>query len=114
VKILIISIFLLIGGCATGPIESLYDGTEFITKSHPIENLNSAATPNGFEISPSEAYRLVTRDIEQKFSWSIYADKKNYFLVQNAPLLITTSANARMYGVRVNGFTGKTDKVMEQ
>ena len=113
-KRFVIVFLLLVCGCATGPIESIHDGTELIAKTGPGEKLDLVATPNGFKISPSEAYKLVTKGELQKFSWSIYADKKNYYLVENAPLHITTSAYARMYGVRVNGFTGKTDKVMEQ
>jgi hypothetical protein len=113
-KILPIIIFLLLAGCVAGPIESLHDGTELVAEVTSESSLDLAATPRGFKIFPSEAYRLVTKGQEQKFSWSIYADRKNYYLVENAPLFITTSAYARMYGVRVNGITGKTDESMEQ
>jgi len=104
---------LTITSCAIAPIESYYDRTDFVASSHNSD-LDSAETPDGFLISPSEAYKALELDMLQKFSWSIYADRKNYYLIQNSPLHFTTSSEARLYGRRVNGKTGKTDATMEQ
>lgn len=111
-KPLVLLFSLLLSGCVTAPIESFYDGTYFVAEIHS-EDLKNAKTPQGFLISPAEAFSLLRLDPAQKYSWSIYADSKNYFLVENIPLVTTTSALARMYGRRVNGRTGKTDAIME-
>ena len=66
----------------------------------------SLAAPDGFKISPLEAdlYSMGGGDLYLKFSHHLYADNENYYVY--VPFLISNSAKAKRYGIKINGQTG--------
>ena len=94
-----------LSGCVTKPFSSLTDRTRQVwdgVGSPPA----TLAAPNGFRITPAEAYQIITGGKPQKFSLYIYADRTHYYFAPHAPLKIPTSGYARSYGVTVDGMTG--------
>jgi hypothetical protein len=92
-------------GCVAKPFSSLTDRTHRVWDGIGSPPATLAA-PGGFRITPAQAYRIVTEGKPQKFSFYIYADRTHYYFAPNAPLKISTSGNARSYGITVDGVTG--------
>lgn len=98
---------LLLSGCVTAPISSAFDGTYRVWPKGRTP-LKEAAAPAGFSVTPAEAYKIATDGRLDKMLWNIYADKRCYFLVRVSLVpIFSSSAHARMYGVRVHGTGGK-------
>jgi hypothetical protein len=87
------------------PFQSINDHTHQLWDEYE-EPPSSLAAPEGFTITPAQAYQIVTHGDPQKFAWYVYADQTNYYLVKHAPLLIPTSGYARKYGAQVDGRSG--------
>ena len=100
----VVALLLALAGCVA-PLASLGDDTRRLwdqTKP-PSETV---AAPDGFTVTPAQAYAVVTGGRPQKFAWYIYADSTSYYLVEHAPLLAPTSGYARKYGVQIDGRSG--------
>ena len=65
------------------------------------------ATPDGFTVTPSEAHFIAnsTGDLPIKWAKDIYADQECYYVY--VPSLISNSASAKHYGLKINGQTGE-------
>jgi hypothetical protein len=64
-------------------------------------------TPNGFKVSPSEAFKVVaeSKKLSLKHRWICFRDDKHYYIAD----VFGKSADAKTaakYGVKVNGATG--------
>lgn len=104
--IFVATVSMPLASCVSGPVSSLFDRTHKVWDEigRPPEDL---PTPNGFTVTPAQAYAIVVGDRLQKFHWSIYADRTGYFLARENPLLVMTSTYARKYGTQLDGTTGK-------
>ena len=66
------------------------------------------ATPESFVVSPSEAYEIVRNKpwaLSQKHVWHIYADERNYYVIDS--FLGSSPRKALRTGVVVDGQTGE-------
>ena len=68
----------------------------------------NATTPAGFSVSPGQAYETVWKEpwaLSKKHIWHIYADDKNYYIIDS--FLGSSPRKAIKTGVVVDGHTGK-------
>lgn len=67
----------------------------------------SVTAPPGFKVSPSEAYSRVlnARRLSMKHVWHLYADDRNYYVIDSFPG--SSAGMAVRSGVVVDGQTGE-------
>jgi hypothetical protein len=106
---LLVAAIAMLFGCGIRPITSLTDGTRKVWGQWGPPPATLAA-PNGFKVTPTEAYQIATGGEELRFALYIFADRTHYYFAPHAALRITTSGYARRYGLRVDGMTGECVK----
>jgi hypothetical protein len=87
------------------------------TAKHDLEQVwigeappTSMAAPDGFMVSPYDAYRAVvdSRRISQKHRWAFFRDDEHYYVMDTFTTK-GTAKNAQRLGVRVNGRSGQVE-----
>ena len=96
------------------PMQLIYVGTVTDKNCTVLSNKhNIVAIPLGFTVSPLEAAKAALRDKSMgcllKTGYGIYADKANYYIVNNNLVLFKSknASNLKLAAVAVNGKSGK-------
>jgi hypothetical protein len=144
-KLKVISIFLAIvvllymGAYLHAPLLSLVDGVHPLDRSHGMscsmdwksgtstssfdpEWTKSLSTPKGFSISPEKADFIFSSLLDNAWHWGasatsyLYVDSESYYLIETFPGNVSRcSFNAKRFGVRIHGNTGKVwDPLLKQ
>ena len=106
-RILFLLLVLLLGTGCISYISSCFDDIDpvWVEKTPPTENIEP---PNGFKITPAEAYKIVLHTkpwmLSPKHVWHIYADS-NYYYVHDA--FWGSNSSSASLGVKIDGQTGE-------